>query len=482
MEVQIFDTMKKEKIPVPNKKGKVGIYVCGLTVYDRPHLGHARVFVVFDVLRRVLVKNGYSVKYVQNFTDVDDRIISKARELGTLPKDVADKYISLYFEDMHKLNVLDADVYPRATEHIKEIEELISRIEQKGYAYITSNGVYFRVQRFQGYGKLSHQSVENLKKGARIEPDPEKEDPLDFSLWKFYKGDPVEPYWRSPWGNGRPGWHIECSAMSMKHLDEIDIHGGGEDLIFPHHENEIAQSEAATGKTFALSWMHVGLLNISGEKMSKSLKNFITIADAVARWGPNSVRLFLLSAPYRAPLTYSEELMEAAANNWLQIEATYAEALCPTPGLGEPFNAELSEKERQLEQKLLTHLSDDLNTPAAINDLNSWTSYVARISSERDGLTREHAEVVRKGYEYAAELLGFVLPELDERHRELVDQRFLLRKNKSFAEADKIRENLWNENLVLIDHKDHTVWFKSSIPNAARRMVKLDRSAFKPKT
>ena len=343
MEVQIFDTMKKEKIPVPNKKGKVGIYVCGLTVYDRPHLGHARVFVVFDVLRRVLVKNGYSVKYVQNFTDVDDRIISKARELGTLPKDVADKYISLYFEDMHKLNVLDADVYPRATEHIKEIEELISRIEQKGYAYITSNGVYFRVQRFQGYGKLSHQSVENLKKGARIEPDPEKEDPLDFSLWKFYKGDPVEPYWRSPWGNGRPGWHIECSAMSMKHLDEIDIHGGGEDLIFPHHENEIAQSEAATGKTFALSWMHVGLLNISGEKMSKSLKNFITIADAVARWGPNSVRLFLLSAPYRAPLTYSEELMEAAANNWLQIEATYAEALCPTPGLGEPFNAELSE-------------------------------------------------------------------------------------------------------------------------------------------
>ncbi|MFQ1021113.1 cysteine--tRNA ligase [Tardisphaera saccharovorans] len=481
MQVQIFDTMKRAKVPVPNKEGNVGIYVCGLTVYDRPHLGHARVFVVFDVLRRVLANNGYSVKYVQNFTDVDDRIIARARDLGTSAEAVADKYIAFYFEDMHKLNVMDADVYPRATQHVREIEDLISKIEQRGYAYTTSSGVYFRVQKFQGYGKLSHQSIENLKKGARIEPDPEKEDPLDFSLWKFYKGDPAEPHWESPWGDGRPGWHIECSAMSMKYLDEIDIHGGGEDLIFPHHENEIAQSESATGKTFALSWMHVGLLNIGGEKMSKSLKNFITIGDAVARWGPNSVRLFLLSAPYRAPLTYTEELMEAAANNWLQIETSYAEALCPNPASSELSSDELPEREMKLEQNLLSHLSDDLNTPVALSDLNAWSSFVARVASARDGLSVEDAKIVRKGFEYAAGLLGFTLPQVDERHRDLVEQRFLLRHKKQFAEADKIRQALWNENVILIDHKDHTVWFESSVPNAVRRIARLGEPS-KPKT
>jgi len=471
MEVLIYDTMSGNKVPVPNNNHKVGIYVCGLTVYDRAHLGHARVFVVFDVFRRILAKNGYDVRYVQNFTDVDDRIILKAKELGVSTKQIADQYIAAYFDDAKKLNVIDADVYPRATEHINDILALIKKIEDKGYAYVTSKGVYFRVSKFKQYGKLSHQSVDNLKSGARVEPDPEKEYPLDFSLWKFYKGDPVEPRWDSEWGPGRPGWHIECSAMSMKYLGVIDVHGGGADLIFPHHENEIAQSEAATDQVFARSWMHVGLLSIEGEKMSKSLKNFITIDEAVKRWGGNAVRLFLLSTPYRSALSYSEVALERSADNWLQIEATYAEALCPRTG-DSVVSDEYLIKNKELEQRLIEYLADDLNTPAALNAIFQYFSYLAKVSAEGDGLNERQAELVIDNAKIIEEMLGFTFPRKEYGYEELIFDRFELRRQKKYAEADAIRNKLRQDGLLLIDHKDHTIWFKSSVPDAGQRIAR----------
>jgi len=470
LEVFIYDTMSRGVIPVPNESGRVGIYVCGLTVYDKPHLGHARVFVVFDVLRRVLKANGYNVVYVQNFTDVDDRIITKAKETGLSTREVADKYIQAYFEDMSKLNVMEADVYPRATDHISDMLELIKKIEENGYAYTTSRGVYFRVSKFKDYGKLSHQSVENLKGGARIEPDPEKEFPLDFTLWKFYKGDPVEPKWDSAWGPGRPGWHIECSAMSMKYLGVIDVHGGGSDLIFPHHENEIAQSESATGHEFARSWMHVGLLNIQGEKMSKSLKNFITVEDAVNRWGGNAVRFFLLSSPYRSPLTFSEKAMDEAAGNWLQLEATYAEALCPR-AKGEPPSEEFLNNAKQFEDDLMAALTHDLDTPSALASTMRYASYLARASAE-DGLSKDQAEVVLRAMGRLQDLMGFALPKRNDEYERSVAERWELRENKRFAEADAIREQLKREGIILIDHRSHTVWFRSSVPDAVNRVLR----------
>ena len=312
--MQIYNTMtrRKEEL-VPLKPGEISIYVCGPTVYSFIHIGNARPLIVFDTLRRYLEYRGYKVKFVQNFTDVDDKVIRRANEDGCSIRDVAEKYIAEYYKDAEALNVKKATVAPRATEHMDEIISLIKGLIEKGHAYPADNGdVYFAVRSYDSYGKLTGQSIESLESGARIDPGEHKRDPLDFALWKSAK--PGEPSWDSPWGKGRPGWHIECSAMSMSILGEtFDIHAGGKDLIFPHHENEIAQSEACTGKPFARYWMHNGHINIEGQKMSKSLGNFRNVRDIISEFDPNVLRLFMLGAHYASPINFRRELMEQTA-------------------------------------------------------------------------------------------------------------------------------------------------------------------------
>src|SRR5918999_138812 len=294
----------------------IRIYLCGVTVYDDSHIGHARTIIVFDVLRRYLEFKGYTVNFIQNFTDVDDKIIYRAKREGLAAKDVAAKYIESYFTDFSHLNVLPANKFPRATEHIKEMITLIEGLINKNYAYITLNGVYFRVRSFSTYGNLSKKTIQELESGSRVEIDQSKQDPLDFALWKFYS---EEPAWDSPWGRGRPGWHIECSAMALKYFESpFEIHGGGNDLIFPHHENEIAQSEAFSETLFAKLWLHTGMVTINSEKMSKSLGNIITVREGLDRWGANSLRIFCISVQYSKPLDFSEKIL-------LEVEPTDTE-------------------------------------------------------------------------------------------------------------------------------------------------------------
>ena len=315
--IKIFDTLSKSE-KVLDSKDEIRIYLCGVTVYDDSHIGHARTIVVFDVLRRFIESKNVRVNFIQNFTDVDDKIIQKANEVGSSVGAVSKQYIGSYFDDFDKLNIKRATVHPKATEHIPEMINLISDLVTKDLAYETKNGVYFNVSKFPDYGKLSKKNVEDLESGARIEIDESKKSPLDFALWKF---SDTEPNWESPWGSGRPGWHIECSAMSTKYLGEnFDIHGGGRDLIFPHHENEIAQSESFTGKTFAKIWMHAGMITINGEKMSKSLGNVKTVQHVVESWGPNIVRLFCLSGHYSKPIDYTEDLLKENLVKWRQLD------------------------------------------------------------------------------------------------------------------------------------------------------------------
>ncbi|MCX6777255.1 MAG: cysteine--tRNA ligase, partial [Candidatus Micrarchaeota archaeon] len=302
--MKIYDTMKRKETELTSPDGEIGMYVCGPTVYDYPHLGHARSEIVFDMVRRYLEYRGFKVKYVHNITDVDDKIIKKAGEEGKKPEEIAEKFTKEYFSDMERLGIKKADAYPKATENIKEMIALVKGLAEKGVAYVTSTGVYFEVKKFGGYGKLSKQNLEELESGARVCVDEEKRDPLDFALWKFSK--PGEPKWPSPWGEGRPGWHIECSVMSSKYLKRLDIHGGGKDLVFPHHENEIAQSEAHSGKEFSRYWMHNGFININKEKMSKSLGNFITLRSILEKVEADVVRLFVLNTHYRGPINVED--------------------------------------------------------------------------------------------------------------------------------------------------------------------------------
>ncbi len=305
------------------KDNNIRIYVCGITVYDDCHIGHARTIVVFDVLRRYLIQKGHNLIYVQNFTDVDDKIINKAKLEGKTPEEISSKYIVSYFEDFTKLNVLKADFYPKATEHISEIISAIKILKEKNYTYTTLNGIYFRVRSFPNYGKLSKKQIDELEEGSRIEIDALKEDPLDFALWKF-SSDSAS--WESPWGRGRPGWHIECSVMVSKLLgNEIEIHGGGTDLIFPHHENEIAQSETFSEKKLAKLWMHVGMITINSEKMSKSLRNMILLKNALKRWGANVLRLYLISSQYSKPMDYNDAILYESLQKWRQIEHCFYE-------------------------------------------------------------------------------------------------------------------------------------------------------------
>lgn len=448
--MKLFNTLTRQKEEfVPINPGKVMMYSCGPTVYNFFHIGNARPFIIFDTLRRYLEYCGNEVKFVQNFTDIDDKMINKANELGITVKELADQYINEYFIDAKGLGIHEATVHPRATENIDAIIDIISRLIENGYAYNVDGDVYYSAKKFKDYGKLSHQPLEDLESGARIDVNEDKQDPMDFALWKKQK--PGEPAWESPWGMGRPGWHIECSAMANKYLGKtIDIHSGGQDLIFPHHENEIAQSEAANCCNFANYWVHNGYINIDNHKMSKSLGNFFTVRDVAKEFDYEVIRFFMLSAHYRSPINFSKELMESSKSALERIY-TCMETLEFLGGSAE--TKELKESEREVisaldgyKKKFIAAMDDDLNTADAISAL-------FEIVSEANVKLTADNKPSKAAAEYALNLLaelGGVLGLLSNRGgeevpaevTELLEQRKAARAEKNWAKSDEIRDRL----------------------------------------
>jgi cysteinyl-tRNA synthetase len=466
----------------------VGLYACGVTVYDDCHLGHARSTVVFEVLVRYLRHKGLKVSWVRNFTDIDDKIIRKAQETGKNWLEVAERYIASFQEDMAALGIPPADIEPRATEHIPEIIDLIRVLEDKGFAYQGNEDVYFRVRRFPGYGQLSGQSLDDMRVGARIEVDPHKEDPLDFVLWKGSKTG--EPAWDSPWGPGRPGWHIECSAMSMRYLGEtLDLHGGGQDLVFPHHENELAQSEAATGRPFSRFWLHHGLLTINQEKMSKSLGNFFTVKEVLSKFPAEVVRFFLINAHYRSPLDFSDAALAEAETALLRLYTCMAhiedvlrshpEVSLPAELDYYPANLALEELSRlgSLAGRCAHALDDDLNTAQTLGFLFEAVRYLNRLLEENSSepgylsiLFNLHRALKEIGAvlnllqaDPAAMVQSLRQKPLDlavspEEIEQLIAARAAARKAKDFAKADSIRKNLLDKGILLEDTPQGTIW------------------------
>ena len=464
----------------PLEPGRVKMYVCGITAYDYSHIGHARSAVVFDVIVRYLRRRGLEVFFIRNFTDVDDKIIRRAAEEGTDPLALAERFIKEYGREMGSLGVKPADVEPRATAHIAEIIALTERLIERGHAYAAAGNVYFAVESWPGYGALSHKNLEELQAGARVEPGEGKRNPLDFALWKASK--PGEPVWRSPWGPGRPGWHIECSAMSMKYLGEsFDIHGGGKDLIFPHHENERAQSEAATGKTFVRYWVHNGFVTVGHEKMAKSLGNFVTIADALKDYPPEALRLFMLSAHYRSPVDYSEQSMREATMALGRLYAAYSVA--QEGGEAKVEAGSLKKGERSVWEELEPlpgrfheAMEDDFNTAKALGHLFDAARAVNKLpeqSPQRSGLLgyardflaeagevfgllqeepRTYLERERSAHLARA---GLSLPELER----AMEERAAARAARDFAKADAIRAELADRyGIELRDYPGGTAW------------------------
>ena len=455
--MKIYNTLtrKKEEF-VPIEEGTAKIYVCGPTVYNYFHIGNARPFVVFDTLRKYLQYRGYKVKFVQNFTDVDDKIINRAREEHLTAKEVSEKYIEEYYKDAAALNVTKADVHPRVSEHIPEIIEFVQTLIDKGYAYEVNGDVYFSTRKFNGYGKLSGQNIEDLESGARIAVGEIKEDPLDFALWKAQKEED-EIAWDCPWGKGRPGWHIECSAMSKKHLgDTIDIHAGGQDLQFPHHENEIAQSECCNGVPFANYWMHNGYITIDNEKMSKSKGNFFTVRDILKEYDGEVMRFFLLSGHYRNPINFSDSLMEQAKAGLGRMRNA-KETLKHLIANG---NGEMTDAEKEAlagydkyRQKFISAMDDDLNTADAISAIFELITVIN--TAVRDGASREFAEKSLDTLMELASIVGLLQQDADEAVDDdiqaLVDERQEARKAKNFARADEIRDMLKARGITLKD-------------------------------
>ena len=454
--MKIQDTLSNSQQGLDISK-KVKIYLCGVTVYDESHIGHARTIIVFDVLRRYLEEKGGTVEFIQNFTDVDDKIINRAKTENTTAEMISRKYIDNYFNDFDGLNVKHATKYPKATEHIDEIIQFIKKLVDNDIAYESKNGVYFSVSKFPEYGKLSKKKIEELQSGVRIEIDEAKSDPLDFALWKF---SDTEPVWDSPWGKGRPGWHIECSAMSIKYLGEtFDIHGGGRDLIFPHHENEIAQSESFTGVPFARIWMHVGMVTINGEKMSKSLGNIKSIKYVLENWGPNIIRLFCLSGHYSKPIDYSEELLKENLTKWRQAETCYYELIHANKDQGEELNIDI----KKIRTDFDNALNEDFNTHLALSSFFHLVKETNRIAAE-ERLDKNNAQHIKKEFERMQEILGLRIQRITESEKieinNLIASREKLRQEKNFTEADKIRDKLNELNVELIDHKERTIWMK----------------------
>lgn len=480
----LYNTIDREKQKfVPRTQNKVNMYACGITAYDYCHIGHARSAVVFDVLVRYLRYLGYELTFVRNFTDVDDKIINRAARENADPDEIADNFIQAYYQDMDRLGILRADIEPRATEHIQDMIELTQKLEKMGYAYVTDTGdVYFRVRKYKDYGRLSGRNIEELKSGIRVEPGEKKEDPLDFALWKSAK--PEEPKWDSPWGPGRPGWHLECSVMSEKYLGlPLDIHGGGQDLAFPHHENERAQSEAAENKTFAKYWVHNGFVRVNQEKMSKSLGNFITIRDILDNFQPETLRFFLLTKHYRSPLDYSTGAMEEAEKGIKRIYSAKQAVEREThkdSWKKSPFPAEIMDELQEIENKWRSDMDDDMNTAGAIgqifnlvrlgnrvvedkklrkseeardfflrflSDLNSWSEALGILGGNASSFLTDLKllQAKRKGLSAA-------------RIDSLVSERNEARQAKDFSRADKIRDELQEMGVLVQDGPQGSVW------------------------
>ena len=455
--MKIFDTLRNVKTEL-EFSDKVRIYLCGVTVYDDAHIGHARTIIVFDVLHRFLESQNISVEFIQNFTDVDDKIIDRAQQEKTSPLELAAKYTKNYFDDFDGLNVKRATKYPKATEHIEDMQNLISNLVDKKYAYITKNGVYFSVSKFTEYGKLSKKKTDDLVSGARVEIDEEKNNPIDFALWKFSES---EPSWDSPWGKGRPGWHIECSAMSLKYLGEnFEIHGGGRDLIFPHHENEIAQSESFKQNQFAKIWMHVGMITINGEKMSKSLGNVKSVSHVLENWGPNIIRLFCLSGSYSKPIDYTEILLKENITKLRQIESCYYE-LRLADGIDDKVTVE--KLVNDCKNKFNSALNNDLNTSLALTIYYKLIREVNSLSAE-EKLTVESAKIILPEFERMSDILGIKILKVsdDEKNEinQMIKKRDECRAEKNYDEADKIREQIAGRNIIFVDHKNKTRWIK----------------------
>lgn len=464
--MRIFNTMSKTKEEfVPVDENEVKIYACGPTVYNFIHIGNARPLCVFDVLRRYLEYRGYNVKFVQNFTDIDDKIINRANEEGITFEEVSKKYIEEFWKDAHGLNFKDATIHPKATENIDEIIGIIKSLEDKGYAYAVNGDVYFRTLKFKEYGKLSHQPIEDLVSGARIAVGDIKENPLDFALWKGAKEG--EPYWESPWGKGRPGWHIECSAMNRKYLGKtIDIHCGGQDLIFPHHENEIAQSECANGCSFSKYWMHNGYINVDNVKMSKSLGNFKTVREIANAYGYEVIRYFLISAHYRTPINYNLEIVEQCKASLERLytcreslDFAIKNAVDETSSDDEKMISELSERRKQF----IDAMDDDLNTADGISALFDLTKDINTKILDKS-VSKAVCEFAAKLFDELSNVLGLLYNrkenDLDSEIEALIEERQEARKNKDWATADRIRDELKARGIILKDTPQGVTWTK----------------------
>lgn len=470
MFMRIYNTMTRQKEELKTvEPGKVRMYVCGPTVYNYIHIGNARPMIIFDTFRRYLEYKGYEVNYVSNFTDVDDKIIKKAIEEGTTAQEVAQRFIRECQDDMKALNVREATTHPLATKEMDGMIEMIKTLIEKGYAYTVSDGtVYYRTNKFKDYGKLSHKNLEDLQAGHRNikVTGEEKEDATDFVLWKPKKDG--EPYWTSPWCDGRPGWHIECSVMAKKYLgDEIDIHAGGEDLIFPHHENEIAQSEAANGVTFARYWMHNGFLNIDNKKMSKSAGNFFTVRDIAQRYDLQVLRFFMLSAHYRSPLNFSDELMESAKNSLERIltAAEYLKDRIVHASVEEMSQEEeqLAEQSKQFVHKFEEAMEDDANTADAVSAIFELVKFAN--TNVNESSSKQFAQNLSDCLNTLCEVMGIITEKkaeiLDEEIERLIEERQQARKEKNFARADEIRDELLAKGIALKDTREGVKWSRA---------------------
>ncbi|MCA1066429.1 cysteine--tRNA ligase [Rossellomorea sp. AcN35-11] len=466
MTIRLYNTLTRQKEEFkPQEEGKVKMYVCGPTVYNYIHIGNARPAIVFDTVRRYLEYRGYDVQFVSNFTDVDDKLIKAAKELGEDVPTIAQRFIKAYFEDTGALGCKRADVHPTVTDNIDTIIDFISALIEKGYAYESQGDVYYRTRKFEGYGKLSHQPIDELKAGARIDVGDKKEDALDFVLWKAAKEGEIS--WESPWGEGRPGWHIECSAMAKRYLgDTIDIHAGGQDLTFPHHENEIAQSEALTGKPFAKYWMHNGYINIDNEKMSKSLGNFVLVHDIIKEQDPQVLRFFMLSVHYRHPINYNLELLQNAESALNRIKTAY-ENLKHRKESSADLTDDIQgwmDKIAELKAQFISEMDDDFNTANGISVLFELSRQANYYLMEKNTST-EVIDAFLQQFEDFFSVLGLSLGEeelLDEEVEELIQKRIQARKDRNFQLADEIRDTLKEMNIILEDTPQGIRWKRGS--------------------
>ena len=476
MSIKVYNTLTKQKEEfVPIVPGKASIYVCGVTPYNHPHIGNARPFVTWDVIHRFLEHEGYEVTHVQNFTDVDDKIINAANKEGVAWSDICGRYMDAYFEAIDKLNVRRADIYPRVSDHMPEIIAMVEQLIENGFAYVVEGDVYYRVEKFEHYGELSGRNLEDMLAGARIDIDERKENPMDFALWKAAK--PGEPSWTSPWGEGRPGWHIECSVMSMKYLGEtFDFHGGGSDLIFPHHENEIAQSEGCTGKhPFVRYWLHNGFITVNEEKMSKSLGNFFLVIDILEHFEPETLRFFILSTHYRSPLDFSDERLKEAERSLARL-ATAQENLCSLaqiPGAG-PTEQSLAlyTKIEGFRNEFLDAMRDDFNTALAISymfalgkEINTYYQSVVSGESKPDGRL---VNIMKKIFTEMCGVIGVLEKSALQASADaglenalmeiLIGIRQEARQNKNYAQADALRDKLAGAGIILEDTPQGVRW------------------------